>query len=113
MVQPTENTSDAPSSSSSFAFDEDAVSASCLIYFVVGTTSHKYIGYGSLVNREMILVAREILKDYEKRTMQKELFAHPANVGPDTYIARVNSITFSSLCRISIAHVSKLLRKLY
>ena len=79
----------------------------------MGITSQKYIGYGSLVKREMILAAREILKDYEKRTMQKELFAHPANVGPDTYIARVSSITFSPHCRFSIAHVSKLLKKLY
>ena len=113
-TQLTENRSDAPSSSSSStSFDEDAVTASCLIYFVVGITTQEYIGYGSLVNREMILVAREILKDYEKRTMEKELFAHPANVGPDTYIAKVNSISFSSHCRISIARVSKLLRKLY
>ena len=116
MVQPTqliENTSDAPSSSSSSSLDEDAVTASCLVHFVVGKTSREYIGIGSLVHREMILVALEILEKYEEQTTWKELYAHPANGGPDKYIAHVYSIAAMPECAVSIAYVSKLLKKLY
>ena len=103
----TENTSDAPSSSSSISAD-DAATASCLVYFVVGKTSREYIGYGSLVNREMILVAREILRDYEESTIEKKLFACRENGRHYKYIARVFKIITSDDCGISIAHVSKL-----
>ena len=111
-TQLTENTSDAPSSSSSISADDAAI-ASCLIYFVVGKESHNKIGYGSLVHREMILVAREILEDYEEDTTRKELYARPANGSPDKIAAQVYSITTQAVCGISIARVSKLFKNQY
>ena len=114
MAQPTqlpENSSDAPSSSSP-SFDDDSVRASCLINFVVGEVSRVYIGNGGLVSFDLVLVAREILKDYEGRTLEKNLYLHPANVASDKYIAQVYAIIASPYCGISVARVSKLLNSI-
>ena len=116
MVQPTqltENTSDAPSSSSSSSFDDNTFRVSCLVHFVVGKTSRKYIGNGGLVVNDLVLTSREILKDFGKRTMDKYLYVHSTNDGSDENIVQVYRVFTSPDCGISIARVSTLLKRLY
>ena len=108
-IQLTENRSDAPSSSSSL-FDDDTFIAPCLVHFVVGKTSREYIGNGGFISDDMVLVAREILKDYEERTIEKNLYLHSTNGASDKYIAQVYTIISSPNCGISVACVSKLLK---
>ena len=111
-TQLTENRSDAPSSSSS-SFDDDTFRVSCLVHFVVGETSRKYIGNGGLVANDLVLTSSEILKDYERRTMDKYLYVHSTNGGSDENISHVYLIFTSPDCGISIARVSTLLKRLY
>ena len=108
-IQLTENRSDARSSSSSL-FDDDTFTASCLVHFVVGKTSRENIGNGGLVSDDQVLVSREILKDYEGRTVEKNLYLHSTNGASDEYIAQVYTIISSPNCGISVARVSKLLK---
>ena len=109
-TQLTENTSDEPSSSSSSSFDDNTFRVSCLVHFVVGEVSRVYIGNGGLVSDDLALVAREILKDYEERTIYKNLYLHSTNGASDKYIARVYIILTPPDCEISVARVSKLFR---
>ena len=79
----------------------------------MGETSREYIGNGGLVNNDLVLAAREILKDYEERTLYKNLYLHSTNGASDKYIARVYVIVSSPDCGISVVRVSKLFGKLY
>ena len=113
MVEPTqlnENTRDASSSSSSPS-DGGAVTASCLIHFVVGIESSKYIGNGGLITGQKVLVAREVLKDYEVMTEDKNLYGYAPKGVPNKNIFKVTAIYISDQRKISIAQVSTLFGK--
>ena len=108
MVQPTqlnENTRDASSSSSSSS-DGGAITVSCLIHFVVGIESREYIGNGGLITGQKVLVAREVLKDYEVMVQDKNLYGYAPKGIPNKNIAKVTAKFTTEQRKISIAQVS-------
>ena len=77
----------------------------------MGIESQEYIGNGGLITGQKVLVAREVLKDYEVMTEDKNLYGYAPKGVPSKNIFQVTAIFTSERIKISIAQVSTLFEK--
>ena len=77
----------------------------------MGWKSHEYIGNGGLITYNKVITAREVLKNYEVDTLQKDLYAYAPNGDVENNTAQVDEITTTDHSKIAIAHVSILFKK--
>ena len=78
---------------------------------MVGIESREYIGNGGLITGQKVLVAREVLKDYEVMVQDKNLYGYAPKGIPNKNIAKVTAIYTADETEISMAQVSTLFEK--